>query len=117
MTNAFIPKKEVVKLEPAESTEWVRGNDAALLAWLSPLVRRQSVLLDFSEVVRIDAAGLSVLIALYREAGNAGHSFAVSNPAAHVREILAVVGLDRILVAGGGESLPAPESCDERNAA
>lgn len=117
MTNAFIHNHEVVKLETPESAEWVRGNDAELLASLSPLVRRQSVLLDFSQVVRIDAAGLAALIALYREADNAGHNFAITNPASHVRDILTVVGLDRILLAEASKFRPALQPSLVRTAA
>lgn len=106
MTNALFHQNELIQLESAESTEWVRGNEAQLLDRLSPLVRRQNVLLDFRHVLRIDAAGLAALISLYRDADNAGHRFAITNPASHVHDILAVVGLDRILLAGEGESRP-----------
>jgi anti-anti-sigma regulatory factor len=50
-------------------------------------------------VERIDAAGLAALITLYTDACKAGHSLTVSRPNRHVREILQIVGLDRILVA------------------
>jgi anti-anti-sigma factor len=103
MASAILCTNEVLEMEPME---WVRGNDSELLARLSPLVREQSVLLDFSRVERIDAAGLSALIALYREARATGHSFAVTNPTPHAAEILAVVGLDRILLAQREQDTP-----------
>jgi anti-anti-sigma factor len=78
--------------------ELVRGKEKDLLERLMPLVRRQSVLLDLEPVARIDAAGLAALVTLHCEACKSGHSFAVSNPARHVREILELVGLDRVLV-------------------
>jgi anti-anti-sigma factor len=79
-------------------TELVRGHDQDLFARLAPVVRRQSLILDLEMVERIDAAGIAALISLYRCATEAGHRFAISNPSAHVGEILAVVGLDRILL-------------------
>jgi len=79
-------------------TELVRGHDRRLLERMTPLVRRQSLTLDLHSVERIDAAGIAALILLYRSASEAGHCFSVSNPSPHVAEILAIVGLDRILV-------------------
>jgi anti-anti-sigma factor len=79
-------------------TELVRGNEECLLSRLSPLVQRQSVMLDLGQVERIDAAGIAALISLYGKAREAGHSFRVTNPSPHVAEILALVGLDRILL-------------------
>lgn len=64
---------------------------------MKPLVRRQSVRLDFSSVERIDAAGLASLITLYCDARQAGHDFTISNPSHHVAEILSIVGLNTIL--------------------
>ena len=85
-------------IELAELTELVRGNEEALLARLSPLVRRQSVALDLSPVKRIDAAGIATLIALRARAQEAGHCFSAVNPTPRVAEILSLVGLERILV-------------------
>jgi anti-anti-sigma factor len=81
-----------------ELTELVRGNEKLLLAHLEPLVRRQNVLLDLAHVARIDAAGLAALITLYCDACKAGYRFAIVHPSSHVREILAIVGLDKLLV-------------------
>lgn len=63
-----------------------------------PVVERQSVLLDLESVERIDAAGVAALLALYCDARRAGHSFTVRHPRRHVREVLSLVGLERILV-------------------
>ncbi len=79
--------------------ELVRGNDDLLLKELMPEVRCHCVELDIGSVKRIDAGGLSALIALYCEARKAGNSLTVSRPGRHVREILRVVGLDEILLA------------------
>jgi anti-anti-sigma factor len=83
--------------ESKEFTELVRGNEQQLLERLQPLVRRQNLTLDLENIERIDAAGLAALITLYCDACQAGYRFAISNPSRHVREILAIVGLDRIL--------------------
>jgi anti-anti-sigma factor len=80
-------------------TELVRGQEAKLLDRLQPLVRRQSVTLELSGVERIDAAGLAALITIYCDACKAGNRFTVSQPSRHVREILGLVGLERILMA------------------
>ena len=79
-------------------TELVRGEDRELVERLEPVVRKQCVALDLASVERIDAAGIAALISLYGMARDAGHRFAVANPNSHVREILELVGLDRILV-------------------
>ena len=87
--------------------EFVRGREQELLEELRPLVRTQSVRLDLSSIERIDAAGLAALILLYCDACKAGHEFSVVHPSRRVARILALVGLDRILVAKGSEeSLP-----------
>ena len=85
-------------IEQANMAELVRGSEQGLLTWLAPLVSRQSVTLDLGSVERIDAAGIAALISLYSTASQAGHSFTVANPTPHVAEILALVGLDRILL-------------------
>lgn len=79
-------------------TELVKGNDLMLLERLTPLVHRQSVMLDLEFVERIDAAGIAALISLYRCAHEAGNTFMVSNASPRVAEILSIVGLDRILL-------------------
>jgi anti-anti-sigma factor len=86
--------------QPANQTELiltdlVRGQDRPLLDRLTPLARRQSLSLDLSSVKRIDAAGITALIALYRTAHQAGHRFTVSNASPRIEKTLALVGLDR----------------------
>ena len=93
----------ITTVEPANHTEifladLVRGNDRRLLDRLTPLVCRQSLSLDLSSVQRIDAAGIAALIALYRAAHEAGHRFTVSKTSPRVAKILALVGLDHILL-------------------
>ncbi len=78
--------------------ELVRGQEEEFLMELQPLVRRGPVRLDLSRTERIDAAGVAALISLYCDACQAGHEFIIVNPSRHVAQILALVGLDRILV-------------------
>ncbi|MFY9853814.1 MAG: STAS domain-containing protein [Terracidiphilus sp.] len=105
MQSAIFPAGEMNEMsgstqltEQANMAELVRGTEQGLLAWLAPLVSRQNVTLDLRPVERIDAAGIAALISLYSTASQAGHSFKVANPSPHVAEILALVGLDRILI-------------------
>ena len=79
-------------------TEIVRGSEACLVNEMTPLVRRQDLTLDLSPVERVDAAGIAALISLYRLAEESGHRFKVMNLAPHVYELLALVGLDKVLV-------------------
>lgn len=81
-----------------EMIELVRGREKELLTWLSPLVRRQSVMLDLGRVRRIDAAGIAALVSLYSSAHQAGHNFSVTHPSRRVAEALKLVGLERILI-------------------
>jgi anti-anti-sigma factor len=87
-----------VAFEASELTELVRGNEQRLLERVAPLVRLQCVSLDLGSVERIDAAGIAALISLYGSAGDADHCFTVSNATPRVAQILALVGLDRILM-------------------
>jgi anti-anti-sigma factor len=84
-----------------EVIELVRGREKELLAWLAPVVRRQSVTLDLGRVRRIDAAGVSALLSLYSSAQQAGHRFSVANLSPRVAEVLRLVGLERILRSHG----------------
>ncbi|MGD0829538.1 MAG: STAS domain-containing protein [Terracidiphilus sp.] len=86
------------QMEQTDLTELVRGNEQVFLARYSPLARQRSMTLDLSPVKRIDAAGIAALIALHACAHEAGHCFSVVNPTPHVAEILALVGLERLLV-------------------
>jgi anti-anti-sigma factor len=63
-----------------------------------PLVYKQNLVLDLSPIERIDAAGIAALITVYATACQEGHNFTVCNPSRHVARILALVGLDRILL-------------------
>jgi anti-anti-sigma factor len=110
MTTAISIPYDTVTFAASGLTELVRGNEECLLGRLSPLVRRESVVLDLGYVERIDAAGIAALISLYGRACEAGHSFSVANPSPHVAEILALVGLDRILLSHivGRESHSGP---------
>ncbi len=83
---------------PIELTELVKGHEQALLEQMRPLVRGQSIALDLTPVERIDAAGMAALVTLYANACQAGHHFTVSNAQPRVARILALVGLDRILM-------------------
>jgi anti-anti-sigma factor len=84
--------------QPALVIELIRGREKELLAWLAPLVRQKSVTLDMHSIQRIDAAGVSALVSLYSSAQQAGHSFSVANLSPRVAEVLALVGLERILI-------------------
>jgi anti-anti-sigma factor len=97
--------------------ELIKGQVQEFLQELRPIVREQSVRLDLSRVERIDAAGLAALVSVYCDARKASHDFAVVNPPRHVARILAIVGLDRILVSkeGGEAMLPRPQPGSRMN--
>ena len=86
------------------NSELVRGTEAEILAKLLPRVQGESVALDLSGVERIDAAGIAALITLYCTAVEAGTDFSVVSPSHHVLELLRLVGLESILVAGSSRS-------------
>lgn len=95
----------------AEMAELVKGQERALVERVNPLVRNQSVRLDLRRVERIDAAGITALITLYRAAHEAGHEFSIARAAPRVKEILDLVGLLHLLAmepeeAAGACSLP-----------
>jgi len=98
-------------------TELVRGNERLLLERLLPLVERRCVALDLHAVRRIDAAGIAALISLYCAACKSGHTFTVSNPSPHVAEILALVGLVRILDSQNADRFPNFSDRFDRTAA
>jgi anti-anti-sigma factor len=83
---------------PENLHELVRGEEQRLLKELEPAVQEHSVTLDMRQIERIDAAGIAALITLYGTACAAGHSFTLINASHRVREILALVKLDRILL-------------------
>jgi anti-anti-sigma factor len=106
MTNAMCEPKPtlmITAVEPADRAELARGplvsdHVGGLLERLSPLVQERNVALDLTSVDRIDAAGITALLTLYRNARESGHRFSVTNVSARVSQILSVVGLDRLLV-------------------
>lgn len=99
-TTILIPTSEQAApdAQSAEVVELTRGREKELLAWLAPMVRRQSVTLDMHAIQRIDAAGISALVSLYSSARQAGHRFSVMHPSPRVAEVLKLVGLERILI-------------------
>ncbi len=103
--------------KPCELRELVRGSEHQLVEEMTPLVQRQSMLLDLGCVERIDAAGIAALISLYRIADESGHRFSVSNAAPHVAELLALVGLDRILLSRNAKQAPQCGNSLAQNAA
>jgi anti-anti-sigma factor len=98
MTVTMYRTTDTMLVEPNELSELVRGREQDLLERVTPLVRRHSVSLDLESVERIDAAGISALISLYSAARETGHRFTVSNASSRVEKILALVGLDHILL-------------------
>jgi len=104
MNASYCATVDTMVIAPCEVTELIRGQERAFVQRLTPIVSKQSVALDLESVERIDAAGIAALISLYGMARDAGHGFAVANPSAHVREILSLVGLDRILLAESAAS-------------
>jgi anti-anti-sigma factor len=108
---------DTVILPTGKMTELVRGCDEDLKARLAPLVRLHDVSLDLRNVERIDASGIAVLISLYGWAHEAGHSFTVANASHRVAEILALVGLDKILLSHNTDNKSHSEQCLERPAA
>jgi anti-anti-sigma factor len=101
-TTAAVAIAPYESVDSIKVTELVLGSEQRLLEHVGQLVRRQSVALDLSSVQRIDAAGISALVALYTTARDAGHSFTVCNASPRVAEVLALVGLDRILLSRTG---------------
>ena len=98
MTIAICDTTGTMAIEAGDSTELVRGHDQWLLQRIMPLVHQQSIVLDLSPIERIDAAGIAALVTVYATACQEGHTFAVCNPSRQVARILALVGLDRILL-------------------
>jgi anti-anti-sigma factor len=89
---------EYTELSTTPDSELVGGHSVELTERLQPLVHDGNVALDMRDVKRIDAAGIAALVALYRSARDAGHRFSLTNVPARVAQILAVVGLDGLLV-------------------
>jgi anti-anti-sigma factor len=117
MNGILINTAETLVLAPGDVHELVRGQEQRLVDRLTPIVRRQNVTLDLRHVERIDAAGIASLISLYGAALSTGNEFAVVNASHRVAEILALVGLDRILLSHPAASETHAASCCERSAA
>ncbi len=116
--NAILSQTEATLLiAPGDLHELVRGQEQDIVARLTPLVRKQSVTLDLKHVERIDAAGIAALISLYGCAHSAGNEFAVVNASARISEILALVGLDRILISHNAAPCPQSDPCFAQPAA
>ena len=109
--------RKVGAVQPCGLNELVRGCERQLVEEMTPVVRRQNVSLDLGSVERIDAAGISALIALYRIASEAGHRFSVSNAAPRVAELLTLVGLDGILMSHNAEQTSHSGAMMAQNAA
>ena len=108
---------ETLRMAPGDLHELVRGQEQCVVERLAPVVRQHNVLLDLGHVERIDAAGIAALISLYACAQTAGTEFAVTNASPRVAEILALVGLDRILLSHNAVPRSQSEPCFERSAA
>ena len=104
-------------VSPPDMTELVRGNDQRLIDRVTPLLREQSVTLDLKSIDRIDAAGIAALISLYGSARKTGHFFSVCNVSARVGEILALVGLESVLMSHDAVWASHSAACFERPAA
>lgn len=98
MTGIHFNTSNPMLIAPGDLHELVRGQEQEFVERMTPIVRKQSVTLDFAQIERIDAAGIAALISLYGAAENAGNRFNVVNACAHVVEILKLVNLDRILI-------------------
>jgi anti-anti-sigma factor len=117
MTDVLCNTIDSVIFSDSEMTELVRGCEQNFRQRLEPIVRRHSVALDLGNVERIDAAGIAALISLYGLARDAGHRFTICNASERVREILALVGLDQILIHLNATSRAADGSQCQRPAA
>jgi anti-anti-sigma factor len=98
MENLTCSVKDEPTIAYSQLSELVRGEERNLLESIGPLVSCQSIILDLGGVERIDAAGISALIQLYATALQAGHEFTLISVSPRVAQILALVGLDRILL-------------------
>jgi len=65
---------------------------------------RGRVILDLNEVTFIDGAGLRVLDQFHQDCRDRGLSLDLTPPPAHIRRLLEVVGLDRLLSTLGSSS-------------
>jgi anti-anti-sigma factor len=117
MTRIHCNPADTLLIAPSDLHELVRGQERDLVERMTPIVRKQSVTLDLAHVERIDAAGITALISLYGSAHNAGNEFNVVHASPRVAEIIALVGLDRILISHNAVSSPHSEPCYTQPAA
>lgn len=117
MNSVLCKTADTLLVVPGEMHELVRGQEQILLEHVTPLVRKQDVTLDLRRLDRIDAAGIAALISLYACAQSVGHDFTVANATPRIAEILALVGLDHILMSHNGMADSPDEQCLGRPAA
>jgi anti-anti-sigma regulatory factor len=117
MTSVIVNTADIVLMTACDLRELVRGREQGLIERVAPVVCQQNVALDLGHVERIDAAGIAALISLYNCARNSGHTFTVSNASPRVVGILALVGLDGILLSHNAVPYSQCEPCFERPAA
>lgn len=117
MNNVLCNTADTLLVVPGEMHELVRGQEQVLLEQLTPLVCKQDVSLDLRRLERIDAAGIAALISLYACAHRVGHDFTIANASPRIAEILALVGLDHILMNHGAMADLPHEPCLGRPAA
>ncbi len=67
-----------------------------MLQWL--LTAEKQIKCSGKDVTVMDAAGLQLLLALYKTAVRDGKSFVIVNPSAALQEVLNYSGADKILV-------------------
>jgi len=75
-----------------------RGREARLLSLALPMIKRNGLVLDLSRVQSIDASGVGLLVFLRQCADRSGTQLVLVNPSARVREMLALVHLNQILL-------------------
>lgn len=80
-------------------SDLTRGRENRLLSLALPAIEQGSVLIDMSRVESIDAAGIGLLVFLRQCADKAGTTLGLVNPSARVRDMLALVHLDGVLLA------------------
>lgn len=76
-----------------------RGQENQFLSLALPLIEDEGLVIDMSRVSTIDAAGIGLLVFLRQCADRAGTTMALVNPSLRVREMLALVHLDNVLLA------------------
>lgn len=64
---------------------------------LDALEGRDGVLLDLAGLTVCDSTGLGALVRLHRRAQAAGQSFELSHPRAHVADLLAMTGVNKVI--------------------